>query len=199
MTLGQQITAARQRAGIPLEELARKADIDKGTLSRIEADITKTPRKSTIELLEKALNEALTGGTFMREEPIAPPFNPRFKLCREATGHEITEAAKMLGLYPKTLGYFESGQRIPTAELVTAMARLYRVSTDFLLGVEPDPFKGRSCMAAFCEAGQFHDHCCADCPRRGDCGYACKNSPERCKCVRVLSPERVAKIREREA
>lgn len=196
MTLGEQITAARERAGLSMIELAAKAGVDPATVNQIEKGHTKRPHKSTIELIERALNEAIEGGIYIREEPTAPPFNPRFKLCREATGHEITEAAKMLGHHPKTLDMIERGTRTATADTVAAMARLYRVSTDFLLGFEADPFKGRSCMITNCEAGQFHDHCCADCPRRGKCGYACKNSPDSCRCVRVLSPERIAKIRQ---
>lgn len=186
MTIAKQITAARQRAGLSMVELAAKAGVDASTVNEIEKGHTKRPRKKTIEAIETALKEALPDGTFIREEHASMPFNPRYKLCRELTGHEIEETAKMLGHHPKTLDMIERGTRIPSADTVAAMARLYRVSADFLLGAEPDPFQGRSCTLTFCAADQFHDHCCADCSRRRTCGYACMNSPERCGCSRIV-------------
>lgn len=63
----------------------------------------------------------------------------RMKLLR--TGHRDSQQklASILGIALRTYQYYERGEREPTVSVIIALADLYGVSTDYLLGVSDDP------------------------------------------------------------
>lgn len=190
MMLGERIRYERKQLGLTVVQLAARAGIDAGGLGRIETGTTRKPQRGTLLRLAEALDlspEALgvraDGQTCTREG-----YRPRFAYCRRATGHTQGEVARQLNIRPKTLEAYETGQSYPPAWLIVKMAALYGVSTDYLLGCEADKYRGRFCMITFCEAGLAHDHCCADCEYRDECGDACENSPSQCGYCRTKRP-----------
>lgn len=58
----------------------------------------------------------------------------RFRECREASGLTQKYVALTLGVKGPSVSNWESGKTTPTTENVAALAKLYNVSVDYLLG-----------------------------------------------------------------
>lgn len=68
-------------------------------------------------------------------------FGPKVRHLRERAGLSQTELAALLGMSERSKGYIseiEHGKRIPTAEIILAMARYFNVATDALMRDEHD-------------------------------------------------------------
>ncbi len=59
----------------------------------------------------------------------------RIQYLRQSLKLTQTEAEQQLGLPRKAISAYETGNRVPTVELVVKMAALYRTTTDYILGV----------------------------------------------------------------
>lgn len=190
MTVGERIVEERRKQGMSQSELAARACIDVGGLCKIENGITRHPQRRTIAMLSEALGVELGELSLTEKRKIERrrDFRPRFAYCRKATGHTRAEASKVLGIRVDTLAGYETCTSFPPAWMVLKMAKLYGVTCGYLLGEEPDRYKGRFCLLAYCEAGELHDRCCYDCPDREGCDVACQNDPERCNATRRKRP-----------
>lgn len=62
--------------------------------------------------------------------------NEKIKHLREANNMTQTELAKRLGLTRAGVNSWEHGISKPSVECVTELARLFHVSTDYLLGMK---------------------------------------------------------------
>jgi transcriptional regulator with XRE-family HTH domain len=62
----------------------------------------------------------------------------KLKDLRESAGYKVEYMASHLKIAPSTYYSYESGVREPSFAILTEIARLYSVSTDYLLGVESD-------------------------------------------------------------
>lgn len=58
----------------------------------------------------------------------------RFRECREASGLTQKYVALTLGVKGPSVSNWESGKTTPTTENVAALAKLYNVSVDYLIG-----------------------------------------------------------------
>lgn len=56
---------------------------------------------------------------------------------REKAGYSQAQLAKKLDVTRSSVNAWEMGLSTPTTQYVVAMARLFHVSTDYLLGLEP--------------------------------------------------------------
>lgn len=65
----------------------------------------------------------------------------RFKECREKKGFSQKYVALTLGVKAPSVSAWESGKTLPSSENLVAVAKLYDVSVDFLLGRETKPEK----------------------------------------------------------
>lgn len=63
----------------------------------------------------------------------------RFRECREASGLTQKYVALTLGVKGPSVSNWESGKTTPTTENVAALAKLYNVSVDYLLGRDEQP------------------------------------------------------------
>lgn len=59
----------------------------------------------------------------------------RIKLLREQRGMTQTELAKRLGITRSSVNAWEMGISVPSTQYIVELARLFKVSTDYLLGV----------------------------------------------------------------
>lgn len=59
----------------------------------------------------------------------------RIKALREKTGMSQSELARRLNVTRSSVNAWEMGVSTPTTQYVVEMARLFRVTTDYLLGV----------------------------------------------------------------
>ena len=205
MAIAERIRDERKRKGITQETLAAVAGVARNTVCVIEigrrpaaGDKVLFKIASALEIDPKELGVgAAAAEKYAVTEMIKTAakfgqpqkgFCPRFAYCRKATGHTRSDAAKQLGISQNTLGAIEACSVVPTAPLILKMAALYGVSCDYLLGHRPDTYDGRFCMFVYCEAGELHDHCCADCQHRASCEVRCENSPAKCGGVRTRRP-----------
>ena len=60
----------------------------------------------------------------------------RIKKLRESNGLTQTELAKILGITRSSVNAWEMGISVPSTQYVVELANLFKVSTDFLLGVD---------------------------------------------------------------
>jgi len=61
------------------------------------------------------------------------------KSLREASGESMSKAAEEIGIPKGTYASYEYGKREPNIEMITKIAKHYKVTTDYLLGREPAP------------------------------------------------------------
>ena len=66
-------------------------------------------------------------------------FRRNEELLRQDAKLKQVDAAKALGISISAYCRYEYGQREPDATTIAAMARLYHVSADYLLGITDDP------------------------------------------------------------
>lgn len=62
----------------------------------------------------------------------------RIKELREKTGYSQAKLAKRLDVTRSSVNAWEMGLSTPTTQYVVALAKLFHVSTDYLLGLEPE-------------------------------------------------------------
>ena len=58
----------------------------------------------------------------------------RIAYLRNKAGLSQAALAKLLGVSPSAVGMYEQGRREPSRDLLIAMAQIFDVSTDYLLG-----------------------------------------------------------------
>ena len=63
-------------------------------------------------------------------------FAGRMREAREKNGVGKDEAAKMIGVCRRVVGYWENRQRVPNAWSLYQICMAYGVSADWLLGLE---------------------------------------------------------------
>jgi len=63
-------------------------------------------------------------------------FNIKLKELREENGLSQTALAKLLHVSQPAIAKWESGSREPEYEILIRIAQLFKVSTDYLLGLE---------------------------------------------------------------
>lgn len=69
-----------------------------------------------------------------------PNFTKRLKDLRQQYGLGQAQVAKMANVTKNAISTYENGTRSPSLETLVRLAVIYRVSTDFLLGVANDQF-----------------------------------------------------------
>ena len=66
--------------------------------------------------------------------PTPPDFAARLRATRAARKIEKTDLAAQIGVQVRTITSWEGGETEPTASLVAALANIFAVSADYLLG-----------------------------------------------------------------
>ncbi len=62
----------------------------------------------------------------------------RIKMLREKAGYSQSKLAAKLDVSRSAVNAWEMGFSAPTTQYIVAMARLFHVSSDFILGIEQD-------------------------------------------------------------
>lgn len=60
----------------------------------------------------------------------------RIKHLRQKNNYTQDQLAKRLGMTKSVVSAYENGARMPSYEVLITIARIFHVSTDYLLGVE---------------------------------------------------------------
>ena len=66
-------------------------------------------------------------------------FGDRLKELRQKSNIKQTAIAEMLGVLPRAVRFYESGEREPNIESIKKLADFFNVSTDYLLGHSDNP------------------------------------------------------------
>ncbi|MCM1220933.1 MAG: helix-turn-helix domain-containing protein [Lachnospiraceae bacterium] len=59
----------------------------------------------------------------------------KLKTCRIQNQYSRKQVAELVGISVSMVGLYESGERLPSLPVLVKLAHLYKVSTDYLLGV----------------------------------------------------------------
>lgn len=57
----------------------------------------------------------------------------RLTALRKGKGYSQSQLAQELNLSPSTIGMYEQGRRVPDLDTLIALAKLYRISLDYLI------------------------------------------------------------------
>jgi len=114
-TIGQNIREIRLRAGLSLTTAAKRAELTKSTLSKIETGQISSPI-STLSRIAKALNVTLAGFFVAKNEP------PPYVLTRKGKGQAVTGAGSRFGYSYEGL----------------AWGKLDKTAEPFLITIQPD-------------------------------------------------------------
>lgn len=63
----------------------------------------------------------------------------KLRSLRIQYGYSQKQVAEKIGASPSVVSGYETGDRTPSTEILLALAYLYNVSTDYLLGKQPLP------------------------------------------------------------
>lgn len=63
-------------------------------------------------------------------------FGNRLKELRHLNHLTQTQLAERIGVAKSAVSYYENGERCPSHDVLIRIARIFHVSTDYLLGVE---------------------------------------------------------------
>ena len=66
-------------------------------------------------------------------------FSERLRNQRQNSGRKQAEVAAVLGIQTRSYQAYEEGSREPDFEKLVILAKLFQVSTDYLLGVTDTP------------------------------------------------------------
>ena len=72
----------------------------------------------------------------------------RIRELREKMGFSQARVGSMINFPQRTYAYYESGKRMLPPEVLCALARLYGVTTDYILELSDDPNGGLAVSAA---------------------------------------------------
>lgn len=68
----------------------------------------------------------------------------KIKFLRARAGLNQKELAEKLNIAKSTMSQYESNQRVPSDDLKVELAKIFNVSTDYLLGLTNDPIPVRN-------------------------------------------------------
>lgn len=60
----------------------------------------------------------------------------KLKMLRKQNDYSQRQIADIINVSPSIISGYETGERTPSVESLIALANLYRVSTDYLLGIK---------------------------------------------------------------
>ena len=64
---------------------------------------------------------------------------PRIRELRERFGLSQARVGALINFPQRTYAYYEAGKRMLPPEVICALARLYKVTADYILGLSDDP------------------------------------------------------------
>lgn len=92
-----------------------------------------------IEHLKKNTNEPLEfDSLFLADEELRKRFGARIRIMRNFLGLTQAELAEKVGVSKQAIATYETGKREPPFRNLIRLARIFKVSADWLLG-EPPP------------------------------------------------------------
>jgi len=144
LNIGKQIRGRRKELGITADELAEKIGISRSTMFRYEngyiekipinifASIAQVLRTTTAFLMNEEEKEREFADNI--EATIMIIFSDNLVFLRKREGLSQQELANKVGLSRSAISMYESGARMPPADVLIILADFFNVKIDFLLG-----------------------------------------------------------------
>lgn len=135
----QRIRHLREDRDLTQARVAKMLDMSQTGYSKYETGENDIPTAVLIRLSEfyHVSTDYLLGLT--DQLPGEPLFLARIRLLREEHDWTQQQVANRLHVHRRTYDAYEAGATDVPAEILIALARLYNVSTDYLLGESNDP------------------------------------------------------------
>lgn len=135
----QRIRHLREDRDLTQARVAKMLDMSQTGYSKYETGENDIPTAVLIRLSEfyHVSTDYLLGLT--DQLPGEPLFLARIRLLREEHDWTQQQVANRLHVYRRTYDAYEAGVTDVPVEILIALARLYNVSTDYLLGESNDP------------------------------------------------------------
>ena len=135
----QRIRHLREDRDLTQARVAKKLDMSQTGYSKYETGENDIPTAVLIRLSEfyHVSTDYLLGLT--DQLPGEPLFLARIRLLREEHDWTQQQVANRLHIHRRTYDAYEAGATDVPVEILIALARLYNVSTDYLLGESNDP------------------------------------------------------------
>lgn len=128
------IRTRREELGLTQEELAfRMGYKSKSSINKIEMGINDIPQSKVIAFAQ-ALDTTTAYLMGVDEEKKMQTFAERIKHLRTRRGLSQDQLSSMLGISRSTIGMYETGQREPDFETCEAIADIFNVDMDYLIG-----------------------------------------------------------------
>ena len=61
----------------------------------------------------------------------------KLKSARIRSGYRLAQVTELVGISYAVLAHYEVGERIPSLTVLAKLAKLYKISTDYLLDITP--------------------------------------------------------------
>lgn len=134
--IGGKIAELRKEQGLNQKELAKKIGVSRSALSLYEID----RREPDLETVKKiaSLFGVTTDYLLGAEEGGNTMLGKRINELRRASGMTQEELGKKLGVIKQTVSSWENDSSEPNHAATIALAKLFGVTTDYLLGAEGD-------------------------------------------------------------
>ncbi len=135
----QRIRHLREDRDLTQARVAKMLDMSQTGYSKYETGENDIPTAVLIRLSEfyHVSTDYLLGLT--DQLPGEPLFLARIRLLREEHDWTQQQVANRLHIHRRTYDAYEAGATDVPVEILIALARLYNVSTDYLLGESNDP------------------------------------------------------------
>ena len=135
----QRIRHLREDRDLTQARVAKMLDMSQTGYSKYETSENDIPTAVLIRLSElyHVSTDYLLGLT--DQLPGEPLFLARIRLLREEHDWTQQQVANRLHIHRRTYDAYEAGATDVPVEILIALARLYNVSTDYLLGESNDP------------------------------------------------------------
>lgn len=134
--LGEKIAEQRKKLGLSQEELAEKLNISQKSISKYELGDRKPQYKVLVRMAEYF--GVTTDYLLELEGEGNTMLGNRITELRKACDMSQKELGEKLGVSASAIGMYEQGRREPNKAMMIAIAKLFGVTTDYLLGAEGD-------------------------------------------------------------
>lgn len=140
--LGEKIAEQRKKLGLSQEELAEKLNISQKSISKYELGNRKPQYKVLVRMAEYfgVTTDYLLGVTDSTEnEPessVTRKFGNRLRELRVSEGITQLQMAVILDTSKSNISKYEAGTVEPGMEKINEIARFFKVTTDYLFGME---------------------------------------------------------------
>mgnify|MGYP004466120529 CR=1 FL=1 len=131
----------REQKGMKQSELGRLLNVNNSAISKYESGKLQLTDDTLIKLSDifgVSIDYILSRNDNDDIPPRISMTGNRIKTLRTEYNLTQRQLADILGLTPKMISFYESGQRVPPIDIVEKLANIFSKSSDYLIGLSSD-------------------------------------------------------------